>query len=237
MRIADKKEFRNGALLGISFLVVLIIMFLPLFGGRNAFEASDRLFNSIAKGSTYYIPQVSKENEEFIGEKIDVTITLDSAEMVRRASRLFFNAGATVTAEGDNNQLKVQGDLGKILQLTIQHADTVFHNRGDELAAEYGYHQKEILYAWFKSRKAVNKSLTKQEKFKDAAWIEEVLKRTVEVSYNFFKIEPRSARSAAGILSFSLIFYVVYTMWWGYAILFMFEGIGLQMKSGKKKEV
>lgn len=237
MLITDKKEFRNGALLGVSFLLVLIIMFLPVFGGRNAFEASDRLFNSIAKGSTYYIPQVSKDNEEFMGEKVDVTMNLDSAEMVRRASRLFLNAGATVTAEGENNQLKVQGDLGKMLQLAIQHAEAVFHNRGDELAQQYGYHQKEILYAWYKSLKALNKSLTKQEKFKDAAWIEEVLKRTVEVSYNFFKIEPRSAASAAGILSFSMIFYVVYTMWWGYAILFMFEGLGLQMKSGKKKEV
>mgnify|MGYP001148831728 CR=1 FL=1 len=237
MMVADKKEFRNGALLGISFLVALVIMFLPIFGERNAFEASDRLFNSIAKGSTYYIPQVSKENEAFLGEKIDVTINLDDAEMVRRASRLFFNAGATVSADRGNNQLQVQGDLGKILQLTIQHADSVFHNRGDELAQEYGYHQKELLYAWFKSLKAMSKSLTKEEKFKDAAWIEEVLKRAVEVSYNFFKIEPRSAGSAAGVLSFSLVFYVFYTMWWGYAILFMFEGLGLQMKSGKKKEV
>jgi len=237
MLIVNKKEFNTGALLAISFLVVLVIMFFPLFGGRNAFEASDRLFNSIAKDSTYYIPQVSTENEEYMGKEVDVTITLDSAEMVRRASRLFLNAGATVTAEGEQNQLRVQGDLGKILQLTIQHADTVFHNRGDELAQQYGYHQKEILYAWFKSLKGLNKGLTKQEKFKEAAWIEEVLKRSVEVSYNFYKIEPRSAGSAAGILSFSLVFYVVYTMWWGYAILFMFEGLGLQMKSGRKKEV
>ena len=236
MMIVDKKEFRTGALLGVSFLVVLAIMFMPLFGGRNAFEASDRLFNSIAKGSTYFIPRVSKENQEYIGKQIDVTISLDNAEMVRRASRLFFNAGATVT-EGEKNQLKVQGDLGKILQLTIQHADAVFHNHGDELAQQYGYHQKEILYAWHRSLKAMNKSLTKQENFKEAAWIEEVLKRTVEVAYNFFKIEPRSAGSAAVPLSFALIFYVVYTMWWGYAILFMFEGMGLQMKAGRKKEV
>jgi hypothetical protein len=40
----------------------------------------------------------------------------------------------------------------------------------------------------------------------------------------------------AGILSFSLIFYVIYTLWWGIAVLFMFEGIGLEMKKGHKKE-
>lgn len=235
MMIVDKKEFRNGALLGISFFVVLAIMFMPVFGGRNAFEASDRLFNSIAKGSTYYIPQVLKQNEEYKGRQIDVVIQLDSPELISRVSRLFFDAGASVSTEG--TQLKVQGDLGKILELTLQQADAVFHNRGDELVQKYGFNQKEVLYDWYKSLKAVGKSLTRQENFKEAAWIDEVLKRAVEVSYNFFKIEPRSAASAAGILTFALIFYVVYTMWWGYSILFMFEGMGLQMKSGKKKEV
>lgn len=235
MLIVDKKEFRTGALLGVSFLVVLAIMFMPLFGGGNAFEASDRLFNSIAKGSTYFFPRVLKQNEEYKGQQIDVSIKLDNPEMMERASRLFFDAGASVSAE--DSQLRVRGDLGQILNFAIQHANTVFHNQGDELAQKYGFHQKEVLYTWWKSLRAVNKALTKQEKFKDAAWIEEVLKRTVEVSFNFFKIEPRSARSAAGLLSFALIFYVVYTMWWGYAILFMFEGLGLQMKSGKKKEM
>ncbi len=235
MIIVNKKEFRTGALLGISFLVVLAIMFMPVFGGRNAFEASDLFFNSIAKGSTYYIPRVLKENEEYKGQQIDVTIKLDSPEMLAKASRLFFDAGASVSAE--DTQLKVKGDLGQILEYTIQNADTVFHNHGDELAQKYGFHQKEVLHIWFKSLRAVNKALNKQEKFKDAAWIEEVLKRAVEVSYNFFKIEPRSAASAAGMLSFLLIFYVIYTLWWGYAILFMFEGLGLQMKSGRKKEV
>jgi hypothetical protein len=30
---------------------------------------------------------------------------------------------------------------------------------------------------------------------------------------------------------------VVYTMWWGFAIFFLFEGFGLEMKAGKKKEM
>ncbi|MDY0038938.1 MAG: hypothetical protein RBS57_01400 [Desulforhabdus sp.] len=235
MLIVDKKEFSLGALLAISFLVVLVIMFLPLFGGRNAFEASDRLFNSIAKGSTYYIPNVLKQNEEFKGKSFDVSIQLANEEMLKRASQLFFDAGASVSLEGD--QLRVQGDLGKTLDLALQHSDTVFHNRGDELAQKYGYSQKEVLFTWHSAFKALSRALTRQEKFKEATWIDEASKRSIEVAYNFYKIEPRSAGSAAGILSFSLVFYVIYTMWWGYAILFMFEGLGLQMKSGKKKEV
>jgi hypothetical protein len=35
-----------------------------------------------------------------------------------------------------------------------------------------------------------------------------------------------------------LLFYVMYTMWWGFAIFFLFEGFGLTMKKSKiKKEV
>jgi hypothetical protein len=42
----------------------------------------------------------------------------------------------------------------------------------------------------------------------------------------------------AGLMIFLLAFYVFYTMWWGYAIFYLFEGFGLTMKKAKvKKEV
>lgn len=236
MLVVNKKAFNRGALLGVSFLIVLAIMFMPIFGeGRNAFRAADRFYNSIAKGSTYYIPHVMEQNEEFKGRQIDVAIQLDNEEMVRNAAQLFEAGGASVAAEG--TELRVSGDLGRILSEAISQADLVFHNRGEEIAQRFGFSQREALYVWHKSLKAVNKALTKQENFKEAAWIEEALKRTVEVAYNFYKIEPRSASSAALMLSVSLGFYVIYTLWWGYAILNLFEGFGLEMKAGHKKEV
>ena len=42
--------------------------------------------------------------------------------------------------------------------------------------------------------------------------------------------------SIAGMLSGLLVFYVFYTMWWGYAIFYMFEGFGLTMKKAKVKK-
>ena len=79
--------------------------------------------------------------------------------------------------------------------------------------------------------------MKKQKKFKAAAFLGEAVARGVEVGYNFYGIEPEKASKEAGILSFSLFFYIFYTMWWGYAIYFLFEGMGLEMKSGAKKEV
>ena len=49
MLIKDRKHFVWGALLSVSFAVVLVIMFSPVFSGENALQAADRLFNSIAK--------------------------------------------------------------------------------------------------------------------------------------------------------------------------------------------
>jgi hypothetical protein len=236
MLVQHKKEFKIGVILAVGFLIVLKIMFFPFFGqGRNAFEASDDFFNSIAKGSTYFIPQVLKENEDFKGKQIDVTFALQNEQVLRRASRLFLDAGAMVSTEG--SQMHVVGDLGQIMELALKHSDAIFHNKGDELAQHYGYHQREILFAWYTAFKSMNKALTKAEKFKEAKWIDEVSKKAVEVAFNFFGIQPESVGSAAGMLTFLLIFYVFYTMWWGYAILFIFDGIGLQMKAGKKKEV
>jgi hypothetical protein len=63
------------------------------------------------------------------------------------------------------------------------------------------------------------------------------MKKGVEVGYNFYGIEPKKASSKAGILSFALIFYVIYTLWWGYAILYLFHGLGLEMKARVKREV
>jgi capsid portal protein len=65
-----------------------------------------------------------------------------------------------------------------------------------------------------------------------------VMKKAVEPAYNFYKIESQKVVDKAGIMSGLLIFYVAYTMWWGFAIFYMFDGIGLTMKKAKvKKEV
>ncbi|KAF0122845.1 MAG: hypothetical protein FD151_582, partial [bacterium] len=199
---------------------------------------ADQFFNSIAKGSTYYIPKVLKENEEYKGRRVDAAIKLDNEEMVKKVGQLFSSSGASVSmADSESTLLKVNGDLGRILEVAIRDANVVFHNRGEEIVQKYGFPEKEVLFVWHKGFKALNKALTKQERFTEATWVEEVMKRTIEVAYNFYKIEPKSASSSVGMLSVSLGFYVVYTLWWGYAILFLFEGLGLQMKAGHKKEV
>lgn len=235
MLIRDKKHFVKGLVLAISFLVVLGIMFTPNFGNnKNALEASDQLFNTIAKGSTYFIPDLQKKNQEFMGKTFKVDIKLKTSELGQRTAKVFKTAGAKITGEGA--QLEVSGDLGQVLGAAISDSGAMFHNRDSELSAKYGLQGLDVMAAWWNGLKDVNKDLTRQKRFKEAAFVDTVIKRGVEVGYNFFGIEAGSAVSKAGMLSFSLVFYVIYTLWWGIAILFLFEGIGLEMKAGGKKE-
>lgn len=242
MLIKDSKNFVKGLLLTISFGVVLIIMFMPYFGvsprtnqAQNAMEAADDLFNAISKGSTLYIPDLEKKNKAFEGNTIDVNVKLKSNDMAQKASKLLTTSGAKVSGEGA--QLKVEGDLGKIIAGSLKDSNELFYNRDAQLQSKYGFSGREVIYAWWSILKEFDKDLKRQNKFKEAAFVSDVTKKAVEVAFNFYGIEPQSVVSKAGILSFSLVFYVLYTLWWGIAIFFLFEGFGLQMKAGAKKEV
>jgi|YNPNPStandDraft_1061719.scaffolds.fasta_scaffold11014_3 hypothetical protein len=235
MIISEKKDFGKGAVLAASFLVVLGVMFSPVFEGGNAFKAADKLFNSIAKGSSYYMPAVAKEAASFEGTLFEVTIALKAPEMTRHAKTVLARAGAEVTEAAYD--LKVRGDLGRLTKTCLEDAEAMFHNQESRVSDRYGIAGKDALVTWWHVLNLTAKDLTRQERFKEAAYLEQVMKKGVEVGYNFFGIEPKKASTKAGILTFALAFYVLYTLWWGYAILYLFHGLGLEMKASAKKEV
>jgi hypothetical protein len=76
----------------------------------------------------------------------------------------------------------------------------------------------------------MDKDLTKQEKFKEAKVIGVVQSKAVESSYNYYKIEAQRIGDKIGVVFFSLVFYVIYTLWYGFAIMFMFEGWGMKLQ-------
>jgi hypothetical protein len=228
--IRNKGAFIKGLLLTITFFIVLVGMFLPFFDGENALSAADRLFNSISKGSTDYVPDLEKKNQAFMGSKFEI-----GGKLAQQATKILTSAGAQATADGA--QIKASGDLGKVMAATLKDSAALFHNRDQELQSKYGLPGKEVLYVWWNVCKEMDKDLKRQSKFKEAAFVGDVVKKGVEVAYNFFQIAPQTASSRMGILTFSLVFYVIYTLWWGIAVLYLFEGIGLEMKAGAKKEV
>jgi hypothetical protein len=76
----------------------------------------------------------------------------------------------------------------------------------------------------------MEKGLKRQKKFKEAKVVALVVKKAVESSYNYYKIEPQKITDRWGIVIISLLFYVIYTLWYGFAIMFMFEGWGMKLE-------
>jgi hypothetical protein len=226
--IAHKKRFFGGAGALAVFIVVLILFFMPIFEGQNGLDYLDALYNSISKGSAYYIPKLDKETRKFLGHSVNLNLTLASDEQAKQSRRLFEKGGAMSKVSGST--IQVAGDLGKILQNCLADADHMYLNDGQKVSSKYGYDEKRVLFNWWNAFKEMDKGLKKQKLFKEAKLVTAVKKKAVEPSYNYYNIEPQRIMDRLGIVIFSLIFYVVYTLWYGFAIMFMFEGWGVKLE-------
>lgn len=231
--IKNRKEFIMGVILAVSFFLVLGAIYSPVFNGKNGLEFADSLFNSIAKGSTYYIPEVQKNVGRYQGEKFDVTIKLESAGDAQKSAVLFEKAGASTLVNG--SEVKISGDLGSVMTVVLNDADMMFKNEGDVLTEKYGYYKKDAMYHWWLGLQELDSALKKQGSFSQAAFVHEVAQKAVEPAYNFFGIKAESVSDFAGTITGMLVFYIIYTIWWGFAIFFLFEGLGFSMSKGAKK--
>jgi hypothetical protein len=227
--IANKKEFGIGVALIAVFFVALAVVFSPIFeNGKNALDYLDGVFNSISKASAYYIPASIEKARKLEGTAVAVVIKVSDAEQARETEKLLAAAGATVRVDGA--KLAVSGDLGKILGAALADADAMFKNDGASLSNRYGIEGKKALYAWHTALGDTMRDLNKQGKFKEASTVRDSMTKALEPAYNYFGITAISMKHMIGIALVALIGYVVYTIWYGFAILFLFEGWGLKLE-------
>jgi len=234
----NKKTLGIGIMLAISFLVVLVVIFSPIFGeGRNGLTYSDDMFNKLSKGSSYFIPKVSKSNEQFKSTEIALVIKLEKPDQMNPlAIKLLATTGAS--AQTASPEIKISGNLGSIMSQALLDADDMYKNDGAKVSGRYATDEREVMASWWNILKNMDKELKKQGKIEEAKIVSDVMKKAVEPAYNYYKVEAQSVSDKAVIMTSLLVFYVVYTMWWGFAIFYMFDGIGLTMKKAKvKKEV
>lgn len=233
----NTKKLLLGIFLLISFSVVLILIFMPIFGdGKNGLQFADDFFNSLSKGSSNYMDDMRKVSQRFKGTPFAVEIEMDTPNQAKRTEILFSQAGAQVETAGP--KLKIRGDLGQVLLKSVDDSELLFHNQGEKLQVAYNFPGREVIRTWWESLTKVEAALTKQKAFKQAKAITDVQARSLEPAYNFYGITPVSVRDRAGMLIFMLTFYVAYTLWFGYGIFELFEGFGLGMgKPLSKKEV
>ena len=226
-----------GIALLISFTVVLVLIFSPIFpGGENGLNFSDRMFNRLSKGSSYFIPKLIDQNEAFKGKMIDVSVEMKNPKDAEVAAQLFTAAGAIAKAEAA--ALNISGDLGKTLEAVLNDSDAMYHNEGEKISGRYGIDEKKVMENWWQALSLIDKKFKKEKMIPEANLVSAVKKKAVETTYNFYGILPEKVSEKFVIMTGLLVFYVAYTMWYGFAIFFIFEGLGLTMTKAKvKKEV
>lgn len=226
--IANRRRFYTGVFGLVGFFVLLGVMFLPLFDGKNALAYADELFNSVSKDSAYQVPDLREEAAEHEGALINVTIKMDSAAQAEQTALLYRQAGAE--AEASEAKLSIRGDLALIAEGALADADLMHQNDGAAVVTRYGYNERQVMYNWWMSFDKMGKELEKQGFKDEKKFVQEVKENAIEPAYNFYQIEAKSMSSKMGVVAFALVFYVVYTVWYGFSLMYVFEGAGLAAK-------
>jgi len=225
--IEKKRTFYLGLGLLFGFVAVLVSFFSPIWDGKDGLEYLDNLYNSISKGSAYYIPKIREEAESLKGKRVELTLDMADERHAEQAALLLEAGEAQVASAGA--RLNVEGDLGHILANCLSDADAMYHNEGRQISAKYHCDERLAMYNWWLALKGAEKDLKKQNKFKEAKVVDLIVKKAIETSYNYYQIDPQKITDRLGIVIFSLVFYVIYTVWYGFAIMFLFEGWGLRL--------
>ena len=108
----------------------------------------------------------------------------------------------------------------------------MYKNDGKAVADKYGYNERQALYNWWQAFKGDRERPQQPEEIQGGQGgrqhqQEGASKRATTI----YRIEPQSIMDRLGVVIFSLVFYVVYTLWYGFAILFMFEGWGMKTRA------
>ena len=230
--IVNKKEFTLGAVLTITFFALLFAMHhakVISIEGKSLVRYTDEMFVSVSKGSVYFIPDLVQTADKYVGKSLDVKIKGNEKSAV-----LFKKADADI--ELKDGELTITGDLGDILKNVLEDADAVFKGEDKKIYDRYGYAGKEVVHQWWLSLKGIESTYKKTKKFDEIKLLETIRIKALEPAFNFFGVEATSVSQHALGISGITVFYVIYTVWWGYAIFFLSEGFGLLMKKSKEKK-
>lgn len=240
MLIVNKPAFAKGMLLMLSFLVLFVVLLMPLFRDGNGksvtgLQYADAEFNSLSKGSSYFIPDVEKRAKRMSGRNVEATIILKKVDLAPRIVMILSKAGVEASVEG--GKLTYKGDLGAMLLSAVADSDRMYHNDGAAVSGRYDdIPGTSIMAAWWQVLNLSIKPLQRQGKIEEAGAVDAVLRRAVEPGNNFYGVPATKVMDHLPLMSGLLIFYVLYTLWYGFAIFQMFDGIGLTMSKAKVKQ-
>jgi hypothetical protein len=243
MLVRDKAAFIRGVLLLGGFIVLFIVFFLPIFpaqeegGGKtNALVYADHLFNSLSKESSNYFDASMKNTEsvDYVaastkGTTVNIRVKFKDEHFMQPAENLLREAG--FTTQPDNHALRIVGDLHTLLLAVNADSFSTYHNRLEEVSARHdGMDGRTVMKSWWHLLTGMVQPMQKARQTEQAAAVKLIISRGVEPSYNFYGITPLMVSKHIPLIAGFLIFYVFYTLWYGFGVFELLEGLGLSMK-------
>ncbi|MBM9510957.1 hypothetical protein [Desulfogranum marinum] len=224
---------RRGIIMVFTFIAVLAIIFTPIFPGTNGQKVNglnylDNFFNQLAKGSAYYIEEQMQEAQSYAGTTYSASLVMGSPQQAERvASLLTVNR---ISANAVGVELDVKGDFADIITIILEDADLMYDNVGNVIAAKYDMNELAVLHGWYLVLQAMERDLNQAKKFSQAKFLKKSMSKAVEPAYNFYKVEVKPVKEGMVLLAGALIFYVLYTVWYGFGLLYIFEGMGIKLE-------
>ncbi len=141
----------------------------------------------------------------------------------------------TAARRGINVTIK-DADLFVLLNAMVNDSELLYHNDDASIASQYSMDGRLVIKTWWQVASAMIKPMQRVDLISEAAIVHTVQTKGIEASYNFYGITAEKVSDNIFLVIAFLLFYVVYTMWYGFSIFEIFDGIGLSMNKGKKQE-
>lgn len=241
MLVHAKAPFIRGCLLLISFLILFAIMLMPIMKDElgnhvTGLQYADNVFNELSKGSSYFIPGVRENLKSVEGKDVQITVKLKKGDLAPLAAMILEKSGAT-NVSAEDGKVSFSGNLGLILASATDDSDNLYNNDAAAVAQKYdGEPGLKVASAWWYVLSPTIKELQKQHKIVESQVVDHVLRRAIEPGNNFYSVPAAKVSEHLVLMSAMLIFYVLYTLWYGFAIFELFEGLGLAMTKSKVKQ-
>ncbi|MCL5289560.1 MAG: hypothetical protein M1489_00745, partial [Firmicutes bacterium] len=177
-----------------------------------------------------------KSTDKYIGTPFEATMTVSSKDDVAKITKVFGTADVKVEPI-DDTKVKISGDLGKMAKVALTDADSLFSNEDSKIAGKYGIKGQDAVNYWWTGFNTLEGKYKKEAEADLMNFVKSVNTKGLEVAYNFKGIEAENVADKAGVTAFMLVFYVFYTVFYGFAIMYLMEGLGIVASAhGEKAE-
>lgn len=230
----NRTKFTLGLVGLVTFVIALTVCLSPVLDDQTGLQWADGFFNQLSKNSSYFLPKVAEESANYAGKSFRAQVTPRDPVIAEHIERVFAVAGAQTRAHGKTVELA--GDLGAVARAIIADAEGMYRGRERELQAAYGFSGREAIYCWWAALDAIYRQFVEEGDVPASNFASMLRTKVCEPAYNFVGIAPRSP-SEAGLPLFALLaFYLLYTVWYGFSILYLFEGLGITVQATRREE-